>query len=1243
MLDITSASRGLLIPRVALTSATDGGTITNPATSLLVYNTSGAIAGPGFYFNSGTSSAPNWERFVSSAAPVGLDFWRTTGNAGTNPSSSFLGTTDAQDLAFRVGNTERMRLRQDGTLNLLNALTVGGPASLFSAIVANGLTVGSTLGVSGATTLAGLSAGATTVNGTLNVSGVPTFGALGGTGNRLVVADGSGNLSTQAIPAPGDAILNQNTVDQIANFRITGSGRLNGALSVGSTLGVTGATTLSSTLGVTGNTSLSTVGTSGLATLNTARVTSLVGAGNRVVITDANGNLITGAAASIGTGEFIQNQTAVAQPANFRISGSGEVGDGFKVFGKTVLTGDLKVAGRNSVTNLYATIVGNPSEKTYLQVNGEATITDLVGTGTRLVVADATGKLGTQTVAASDYSILNQNAADQIANFRINGTGRIGSTLNVAGATTLAGLTAGTTSLGSTSIGTLGVTGGTTLAGLTAGAATLNSASVTNVLSTGTLNSSGLATLNSARVTTLGGSGNRLVVTDDLGNLTTQAIPAPGDAILNQSAITQPANFKISGLGQVGTTFGVGTDLTVGNTLTVAGASTLKSVGVTNNATVGGTLAVTGNTTLSGANTFNSATVTNDLTVTGNAGLKTLSTSGLASLSAVRIGTFVGGSSNRMVIANSTGDLLAVDLPGSSGEFIKNTNTAAAPAFAVSNGLINANLTVGGTSALGVLSAGATTLASANVTNAVSAGSLGVTGTTTLNNSLVVAGPTQLSSLGINQGTRLVVTDGLGNLSTQAIPATIDPILNQVSTQNASFNLSGSGELNSLRVNGNTSMGGSNTVGGALVVMGTSTLSTVTVNSNATVAGALGVGGTTTMNDLNTSGLASLASARVANLKTAGMVVNDANGVLTTQPLPTPINAILNQTGNTQTANFQISGSGALGTLTVSGVSTLAGLNAGATTLSSATVAGSLSAGTTTLNSAAVAGPLSVDGATTLKSSLDVSAATKLSGLTAGSTTLAMAQVTNLGGTGTRLVVADGSGNLGTQDFPSPGVAVLNQSSTAQAANFNINGSGQIGTTLSVGTAMSVGATLGVGSNASVGGALNVTGTTTLGNALTVTGNIVPNSDGNNTLGTSALRWANVYSTNGTIQTSDARLKTNIMGLGYGMSTVMAMRPVRYAWKKTPSQTNKIGFIAQELQKVVPEVVSVGTDANQTMGVNYAELVPVLVKALQEQQAQLDTMRGRAEKAEAAVQTFESRLRALEAGTPVNATAQGQR
>ena len=57
-LDITAANKGLLIPRVALTSLTDAVTITAPATSLLVYNTNGAVpGGVGFYYNSGKGSA----------------------------------------------------------------------------------------------------------------------------------------------------------------------------------------------------------------------------------------------------------------------------------------------------------------------------------------------------------------------------------------------------------------------------------------------------------------------------------------------------------------------------------------------------------------------------------------------------------------------------------------------------------------------------------------------------------------------------------------------------------------------------------------------------------------------------------------------------------------------------------------------------------------------------------------------------------------------------------------------------------------------------------------------------------------------------------------------------------------------------------------------------------------------------------------------------------------------------------
>ncbi len=60
-LDITPSNQGVLIPRVSLTSVTDGATIPNPATSLLIYNTNAALPwGAGYYYNAGTAAAPRW-------------------------------------------------------------------------------------------------------------------------------------------------------------------------------------------------------------------------------------------------------------------------------------------------------------------------------------------------------------------------------------------------------------------------------------------------------------------------------------------------------------------------------------------------------------------------------------------------------------------------------------------------------------------------------------------------------------------------------------------------------------------------------------------------------------------------------------------------------------------------------------------------------------------------------------------------------------------------------------------------------------------------------------------------------------------------------------------------------------------------------------------------------------------------------------------------------------------------------
>jgi hypothetical protein len=89
MLDVKSASKGLLIPNVELTGSTDASTITTPAVSLLVYNTATVSnVTPGYYYNSGSGSSPVWTRLVTTLA----DGSETKMTAGTNVTLSGSGT-----------------------------------------------------------------------------------------------------------------------------------------------------------------------------------------------------------------------------------------------------------------------------------------------------------------------------------------------------------------------------------------------------------------------------------------------------------------------------------------------------------------------------------------------------------------------------------------------------------------------------------------------------------------------------------------------------------------------------------------------------------------------------------------------------------------------------------------------------------------------------------------------------------------------------------------------------------------------------------------------------------------------------------------------------------------------------------------------------------------------------------------------------------------------------------------------
>jgi hypothetical protein len=110
-LDVSFNNRGVLIPRVTLTGVNDNTTIPSPATSLLVYNTNagmGGGGGAGFYYNAGTSGAPNWQR-IASGTSTGNP-WAITGNLGTNPTDNFVGTRDNQPLVFKTNNLQSGRL-----------------------------------------------------------------------------------------------------------------------------------------------------------------------------------------------------------------------------------------------------------------------------------------------------------------------------------------------------------------------------------------------------------------------------------------------------------------------------------------------------------------------------------------------------------------------------------------------------------------------------------------------------------------------------------------------------------------------------------------------------------------------------------------------------------------------------------------------------------------------------------------------------------------------------------------------------------------------------------------------------------------------------------------------------------------------------------------------------------------------------------------------------------------------------
>jgi hypothetical protein len=103
---------------------------------------------------------------------------------------------------------------------------------------------------------------------------------------------------------------------------------------------------------------------------------------------------------------------------------------------------------------------------------------------------------------------------------------------------------------------------------------------------------------------------------------------------------------------------------------------------------------------------------------------------------------------------------------------------------------------------------------------------------------------------------------------------------------------------------------------------------------------------------------------------------------------------------------------------------------------------------------------------------------------------------------------------------------------------------------------------------------------------------------------------------------SDGRFKENQRVIPYGLKEVMLMQPkayTKYSGSVTDGVVSKegnaheqVGFIAQELAEIVPELVNVPADPNNSLySVSYDKISAVLVKAIQELKAEIEELKAR--------------------------------
>ncbi len=151
---------------------------------------------------------------------------------------------------------------------------------------------------------------------------------------------------------------------------------------------------------------------------------------------------------------------------------------------------------------------------------------------------------------------------------------------------------------------------------------------------------------------------------------------------------------------------------------------------------------------------------------------------------------------------------------------------------------------------------------------------------------------------------------------------------------------------------------------------------------------------------------------------------------------------------------------------------------------------------------------------------------------------------------------------------------------------------------------------------------------------------ILPEFDNVHSLGRNGFRWAGIWSTNGSIQTSDQRDKTQISESNLGLNFIQKLNPVSYKWvvgkneveedetgkvikvTSVPGKRTHYGLLAQEVQKAYTEcgvtdfagwVLSDKEDQNSQQSLRYSQFIAPMIKAIQEQQKMIEDLKNEIE------------------------------